>query len=540
MGLHSVVIVEDEMLVRMGLKNAIDWQAFNMQVIADVADGEAALEIYEKEKPDLIITDLRMPGMGGMELIARIRERDKQARIIILTCLEEFDLVRKAISLGVSDYILKLTMTVDQIKAVLANMQEELDAYGSKPETPIRHEANGHVIKEKLMKDFILYNGYSAQEFTTIAQQYGFQFKPEQMLVCVLEIDHYARIQSLFKDTNGQLVKHTMLNVLDELLSRLGMGEAFGDDGARYTLIFSFGPNKELGEIYEALQRILKEIENPFKIYFNASVSFGMSGVKDGYQSLRVLYDQAIGALEDKFFGGAGAIYGMSVCDRRTLLSEKSEEVLRMCEKLTALPLVFISGYTDRLRAIAAETAPSKSVCVEKFCQLVQWTVQAMKYQEDGSEQVILSAIQSIKQSETLDDLFRYLYEFLSRIASAGLRRRIVSKEVKLAIDYMEQHYSSDLSLQQVSAHVALSPSYLSSLFKKEIDVNFVDYLNEIRIDKAKELLLETYLKTYEIAECTGFKENTYFCKMFKKVTGMTTGEYRRQWLSDQTEDAAE
>lgn len=532
------MIVEDEMLVRMGLKNAIDWTRFGMCVVADVADGESALEIYEKEKPDLIITDLKMPGMSGMDLITRIREKDKTTKIVILTCMEEFDLVRQALQLGVSDYILKLTMTIDQIHVILSKMQQELSSDESRqPSLPKISDANRHVIKEKIMKDYILCNGYSEREFEALVAQYDFHLESERMIMCVLEMDHFAKIKKLFKDTNGQLVKHTMLNVLDEMFVNFRNGEAFCDDGAKYILIFCYNKMTEERIIREEVLQMLKEIETPFKTYFNATVSFGVSEIRSGYASLRSMYDQALNALEDKFFGGTG-IYGRFVdFDRRTVTNEKTEEILNMCERVPGMAPAFLQEYGDRFRSIMREPSHFRAEVLEKFCHLVQWTVNSLKFQEEGSEQVILAVIQSIRQSETLDEIHRSLYDFLSRIAAAKRKRKVVSKEVRLALDYMETHYSSDLSLQQASAHVNLSPSYLSSLFKKEMNINFVDYLNEIRIEKAKELLLDSYLKSYEIAESVGFKENTYFCKIFKKVTGMTTGEYRKQWLVEQAEE---
>lgn len=115
--MYKVMIVEDEMLVRVGLRSSVDWSKYGMEVAADLPDGQAAWDYYLKEKPDIVITDIRMPRMDGMELIGKIREADKETRIVVLSCLEEFDLARRAMSLGVSHYILKLTMTEAEIGA---------------------------------------------------------------------------------------------------------------------------------------------------------------------------------------------------------------------------------------------------------------------------------------------------------------------------------------------------------------------------------------------------------------------------------------
>lgn len=117
--MYRVLIAEDEVFVRLGIKMSVEWEKMGMQVIADAANGQQAWDIYEKEHPDIILTDIKMPVMDGMALIRRIRERDKETRIVILSCLEEFQLVREAISMGVSDYILKLTMTPEDMEKIL-------------------------------------------------------------------------------------------------------------------------------------------------------------------------------------------------------------------------------------------------------------------------------------------------------------------------------------------------------------------------------------------------------------------------------------
>ena len=124
--MFTVLIVEDEMLVRMGIKCSIDWAKLNMCVVADVANGQAAWEVYEKERPDIILTDIKMPVMNGIELIEKIRKVDTKTKFVILSCLEEFQFVRKALSLGVSEYILKLAMSQEEMESVLGRIQNEL------------------------------------------------------------------------------------------------------------------------------------------------------------------------------------------------------------------------------------------------------------------------------------------------------------------------------------------------------------------------------------------------------------------------------
>ena len=223
--MYSVMIAEDEMLVRLGLKNSVDWGKFNMKVIADVADGKAAWETYERDRPNLIITDLKMPILGGMELIERIRENDNKTVIIILSCIEEFDLVRKAMSLEVMGYISKLTMTEEETEAILGKAQKVLDKLDESDSLKAYSAIDTDIIKEKLIKNYLLNHITSAEEFKTQIAKLNLRLNQARLLLCILEIDHYNMLQRKNSDENGQFIKFSMLNVLNELLSNSGRGE---------------------------------------------------------------------------------------------------------------------------------------------------------------------------------------------------------------------------------------------------------------------------------------------------------------------------
>ena len=122
----KVLIVEDEVLVRLGLKSVIRWGDMGMEIIGEAANGVQALEIYEKSRPDIILTDIKMPVMDGLEMLARIREKDNVTRVVVLTCYEEFKYLQSAMRMGISDYILKLQMKPAEIETVMAKIREEI------------------------------------------------------------------------------------------------------------------------------------------------------------------------------------------------------------------------------------------------------------------------------------------------------------------------------------------------------------------------------------------------------------------------------
>lgn len=159
------------MLVRTGLKSLINWAKFDMKVVSEFSNGRTALEYYEKCKPDVIITDLKMREMDGLTMVSKIREKDKDTRIIILTCLEEFELVRKAMSFGVSDYIPKLTMTAENIENVLKKVLDELNDIKGKRAAVSSVNYYSELDREIYFKEFLLYGLHTAEEFKIFAAQ---------------------------------------------------------------------------------------------------------------------------------------------------------------------------------------------------------------------------------------------------------------------------------------------------------------------------------------------------------------------------------
>ncbi len=288
--MYKVLIVEDEMLVRVGLKNSVDWAKFNMVVVADVADGMTALSIYQREKPDLIITDIKMPKMSGMELISKIREDDKQTRIVILSCLEEFELARKAMSLGVTEYILKLTMTNDDMDKILEKVKTELvmQADGQIAKKAVAHSDDTE--KDGVLKDFLFYGLYSSEEFGAYVRKKGLRIFQEGLLLAIMEIDHYERLVLLLKDEKGHLIQRTILNALNEILDRRGAGEAFSESNNRYILILNFKGIISESLRHQEIKALMDNIRDSMKVYFNMETSIGTSSAQDGYGSLKDMY----------------------------------------------------------------------------------------------------------------------------------------------------------------------------------------------------------------------------------------------------------
>lgn len=526
--MYRVLIVEDELLVRLGLKNSIRWEKYNMEVVRDLPDGEQAFEFYEKNRPDLIITDLKMNVMDGMTLIKKIREKDSETQIIILSCLEEFDLVRKAMSMGVQDYILKLTMTEEEIDKVLTKAQGALQNRATSSGAASSKQSDTEYAKEKYYKDFLFYGTISEESFQSFLRSYGLRIGPEKNTLCLLEIDRYETFKSTFEDKKGLMIRISMLNVLEEILGGFKRGEVFHDEDGRYVVIFSY---KDMPSEYAVQQDLCKMIENIKSVLsscFNITCSVGLSSTGSGYGKLRIMYTEALSALGNKFFIGFGMTHFWGKDTLRSEVFAKMNKLKNMPQLSLILSAEEKVEFNRKVDSLLSSESWDEPQFRDYLFKLIQWVLFVTHYSDDFFTSIDTSVSEGFQNSETLDEIITAFSHCLSNIEKSRCGKRGMSREIEAAVRLMEKNYNKDVTLKQISSLVGLTPNYLSNLFKKELGVNFSDYLKSLRIELAKKLLMKTSLKSYEIAEKTGFIDNTYFCKVFKKTTGKSPNEFRK------------
>ena len=401
---RKVLIVEDEVLVREGLKSVIGWDKLGMEVVGDVSNGKQALEVYERERPDIILTDIRMPVMDGLELIARIREKDKKTGIVILTCYEEFGYLQEALRMGVSDYILKLKMKPSEIEAAMEKVKKKLDhEKGSGAGTEAAEEFR--LQKEEELKQYIFYHQVSIDFFRSRMKRLNLAVKEKDMILFRVVLRKCEKARLKIMDERGMLIRFIILNMTEEVMGRYGGGETIQEGPDCFLLFMNAG--KDFQKKDEWMEEMQQEISKALENFMGVRTVWGMSGIFQSFMELPEKYQEC-------------------------------------CQKM---------------------------------------------------------------EQETAN----------------------LSVEIYEAVRYIEGHLTERLTLNQVAASSNLSPNYLSSLFKKELGIGFVDYITEKRVEKAKELLENTGLKTYEVAQQAGFVDESYFSKTFKRTTGKRPSAFRKR-----------
>lgn len=529
----KVVIVEDEILVRIGMKNSIDWSQFGMQVIADVANGQEAWDIYLQEKPDIILTDIKMPLMDGMELISKIRTSDSKTKIVILTVYEEFHYVHQSLHLGVSDYILKLNMTITEMEAVLKKIQKELIS------------ERKHVVdtlsvqdltvdltrkKEAIVKDFLFSSRYSEQEFSRILPQINFRLHSQRLLLCIASIDQYDQIEHRFQDHQGNLIRFSFLNILEEVLDSYKRGEIIHEKDDRYILLFSFYDLPSEREIYETLQHILMQLNQAIKKHLNTTLTFWVSSQQQGYQSLRKMYKECTEAMTDRFYLEKEQYMR---CDQL-----KSDHSKYSVVAMLTVMLEQTNFYDEQYRTEIINGIKQLSEVVTRQDLLMLFTKwihlpavhSANAFNQDLTE-LSMQYAKRIRQIPSLDQVISCFQQYVATINQWMSSMKSLNKDVAKVVTYLQKHFREETTLQQLADYAHMTPNYLSSLFKQEMGLSVVEFINTLRMNYAKELLTDSHLKVYEVAQQVGIADESYFSRVFKRTCGLSPNEYRKQLI---------
>ncbi|WP_135555951.1 response regulator transcription factor [Paenibacillus cymbidii] len=528
--MYGAIIAEDEMLVRVGLKSLINWNELGLALLSDASNGQEAFDMYNEYKPDIIITDIKMPKMDGIELMKKIRETDRRVRIIILTCLEEFEMIKKAMELEVDGYIVKLTMTSKEMETVLRRAIGKLKELGV-PDKEDSSKSSLHSDEKicEVCKQYFVEFNYNSEEFDKNLDQQGVKLKGKKIAIAVMQIDHYGIFQSKYEKKDGKSPDVSILDLIGEVAKKSHDSYVINLSLSKYMIVFIMEGIVSESRVNDIAGNTILNIRNALKRYFDLSVSFGISSIRNDTRKLDTLYPEAVAALEFRLFSGIGTVNYLNEQANKSTIREKLDK-LRVPP-----PLLDRLGCAGEYKSRVDHFIADGSFLIENvrnfFIHLLQMTALSSQIDKTIFEDLVISYSGIMNECETFDEMYATYEDFIKSAVNRNKERIAFSKGILDAVEYIKRHYSEDITLNHLADLVNLSPNYFSALFKKELNMNFSEYMINYRIERAKELLLGTRLLAYEISQRVGFTDGAYFSRTFKKVTGLSPNEYRKKWL---------
>ena len=532
----KVFLVEDEVVIRNGIKNCIDWEKEGFEFVGEASDGELAYPQILKTKPDVLITDIKMPFMDGIELSKLVKEKLPDIRIVIVSGYDEFEYAREAILLGATDYLLKpvsaekLVETINKIREKEEKKQKEkqlMEKY--------MYEMRENVQYEKLrFFNRLVTEQMSMSEVLDIASELNIEISAGAYNFLLLKlIEKNEEQESLeFKNDIYKILEEYFIRRTDTILFNRGI-EGWG------ILI--------MGDSDETISKLIDE----FKMYIDANVNsapnlkyFGAIGsvvyrigeLKDSFHSANIIfanrfigpYNQILTTTEvknddnDKISIGFKGIN--TIEENRNLLLKFLKNGTR--EEVDNFINVYFDEFPqDNLKSLIMR----QYITMDSYVNATSF-VKELNIDTSNLERELEDMRTLFEHETSLDKVKEYLRNLIYKIID--LRYQVSGNKnsdiVNIAKDYMKNNYmEEDISLNSIASYVNMSPSYFSALFRKETNQTVVEYLTEVRMDKAKELLMCSSKKASEIGYEVGYKDAHYFSYIFKKLQKCTPREYR-------------
>lgn len=541
----KVYLVEDEIIIRQSIKNSIDWEKEGYEFVGDASDGELALPVILKEKPDILITDIRMPFMDGLELSRMVKAELPDIKIVILSGYDDFEYAKQAIKIGVAEYLLKpvsSAVLLEHLSEIAEKVRDEREDLALKKVYYQEMQENEELIKMKFLGELI-----SGKLSLADAMEKGKRFHMN------LSGPFYRII--LFKFIQEDHVQAEQSEALAEAYEAVGnyvdgLKDAFrfqrGVEGWAF-LLTSVEENMEAQT--ERFIEGLKEVIAPFE----ALTWFGGIGSEAArLRELRYSFREADKAFAGRFVQEPNQIISVEQLNYEQLDNEFDANIFGEINQFDQIITRFLSsGSREEVEsfvgALFTEISEDhfRSLMIRQYIIMdIYATVLAFckKLRKDtGADGEAAGQMESLRENEeilkravltaeSVDDIKDYIGTLLDHVIELRntLSGRRYSDIIRTARKRIEQDYmSEDISLNTVAAEVCMSPSYFSSVFSKEMGKTFIEYLTEVRMEKAKQYLVCSSMKTSEISYEVGYKDPHYFSYIFKKTQGCTPKEYR-------------
>ena len=534
----KVFLVEDEMVIRRGIKNSIDWEKEGYIFCGEASDGELAYPMIIKEKPDILITDIRMPFMDGLELCKLVKKELPNIKILILSGYDEFDYAKEAIRLGVTEYLLKpissgkLLEALNGVSESIRREKEDKDLvrkYMEEMRENTEHE------KQKYFEQMIAGNLSMADALET-GKKYEMNLSAGMYNLLLFRFTLGEENRK-----SGELLGEAEY-AIEKLTERLEYVFEFqrGVEGWAFLLM---ADNEE--QMSERVKELSKDLEEIMKNYSTIAYFGGIGQPVARLRELEESFREAERALAARFTMELNRI--ISVEDIRMAQNVDTLDDIEITsfgeiEKTRTMLEKFLNNGAedeiDEFVDVYINELPEenlKSVLMRQYIIMDAYIVM-MSFCEkiEGIEGEMQAQSEELKNSmktiQTLEEIKNYIRMLLKKII--GVRDTISGRRysdiIEIAKDQIRKTYMSDeISLNTIAAEVGMSPSYFSSIFSKEMGKTFVEYLTEIRMDRAKELLMCSSMKTSEIGYEVGYKDPHYFSYIFKKTQNCTPKEFR-------------
>ncbi len=535
--MFKAIIAEDEPKICQLILRLADWEELGIEVVGTADNGIDAFELICRHKPKIVITDIRMPGFDGLEMIRKVKELGLDTKFIIISGYRHFEYAHNALKYNVEEYLLK-PIKKSELNDVLKKICNCLIADGGKIKRELEIESQLVNSRDSLRRHFINSIIFSQDVMADIKidkanQEYQLNFKNGIFEAFIIKIDSRSKDEAVYK-------LDKILEKLCELTEKM-MGEKCNEVITSMThsgVVCIINYNEINMETVKKSKKLLFDnIKNHLDFFGDFSLTIGVGSCQSDISKVYKSIQTGMEAVKARVILGVDRIINAdnlrfkSMGVSEILSGEKEKQLINIIEALDTDGLQLwlydlfsvFHGNTDINPSLAFE------VC-ETIADLYIQTIRRLGLNTEHEKPFKNEINNGLDCATSINEINNYMYETIAaNMGNLMLEKRNQdNKPIRIAKQYINEHYMEQIRLDDIADLVHLNPAYFSTLFKKETSLNFSDYVINLRLDAAKELLKSTNSSMEEIAEKIGYSETKYFSKLFSKVVGIKPSEYRK------------
>lgn len=519
--MYNAIIVDDEKMIRMGMLKVIPWKSLRISEVFVAASGYEALEVARNHKLDIMITDINMDEMTGLDLVDQIKHINPDIRVIILTGYDKFEYARQCIKLHVNDFFLKPIdeeTLIESIKKQVNYLDENITNKSSDNNVNRAKAISEQIKIETFLRDLV--NNRLIKKSEQIAEFCSkYNYNRDQALQVSIIIPSILLNNSSEENFDSLSMKNICISMIDAQ----NRGLTFSDDSGRIVIAHFLDTQKE--SIVERLQELSEILEDEY----NKKPKILLGNPVNGFEYMFLSYNDAIYLLNNEENAFNDIIQTRNSQNRENLFLEIFNAMKNAMSKNIGDGDKVIHIFDRFCKATDSYNISEKYI--RKCCyELATATYYAYVCNSGKESEELINSFMKAIMNVSGEELFDLTRQFLLKLL-VNQEENNLHEIINKAKQYINEHLSEDVSVASIASSLYITPNYLSRLFKRVTGEGCNEYIVRKRIEKAKILLETTNLKTYKIAMSVGYNDTNYFSLAFKKSTGMSPTKYREEYL---------
>ena len=535
--MYKVLIADDEIKVCRLIENVIDWEALGLTIIGIVNDGDVALTFIENYNPDIVITDIRMPGLNGLSLIERAKELNSDISFVIISGYRQFEYARQAMRFGVEDYLLK-PLDENELTEILKKLISKKEAYEEalNREEYLNKQLAADVKRRQnnFMKSLITNEGKDIEVFERVKvnDEYCCNFQEGIFHAIIVKADIVERKENeeAYQILINQVQKLTENELRKDVIELLSYPSREG-------VYFLINMDAEYEQtLKERLRVVRSRISMLRDLFWDIKITACIGVTANSFEGIKKSIKSAKQAILNRLFWGLNHI--IVVTDIKTTTMSVQDIVSSQFKNgiQERIEILDITKLHHLLDSIYQTVKISPKIDGELLFQVALDLIDTLFFSlrkinpEFQIEDKKDNFINRFYMCTSLEAVFKELTNTFDMEISAvtNLKAEIETKPIRIAKKYIQDNFSKPLKLDDISSMLGFNSSYFSGLFKKETGEKFSDYLSQVRINQAKQLLVQEILSVADIAEAVGYTDLKHFSKLFKRIAGINPTEFRK------------